>query len=283
LPIPAVAKFPLPQDQGSPPDGRPWWIDFTSDIGLFYLGWGLRYFGRNRLLVTKHSGWAYVVILQGTPSMDLADGSVRLKKRNFLLIHPDCASGWSDRLDATSEVLYWIWKQPPDPSLMPEDGGYRLGTLGTDEVDRLRLLHQACRREVQVADDLSLKALGGLRVQLDAELARALNSRAHRSDDTLRFALACEWMERNLSQRRAVTLLCEYLETSASALERLFRKCGNCTPVQFFSRLRMQRAHELVVHGKMSAKSAAFELGYKHANDLSRAFHRHEGKYLCRR
>lgn len=234
-------------------------------------------------MVTKHSGWAYVVILQGTPSVDLPGSSLRLKKRNFIIIHPDCASGWSDLANATSRVLYWIWEGPPDPPLAPKEGGYLLGTLGMDVLDRLRLLHQACRREVQVADDLSRKALGGLRVQLDAELARAMNSGAHPSDDTLRFTLACQWMQRNLAQRRAVTLLCEYLETSPSALERLFRKCGNCTPVQFFSRLRMQRAHQLVVHEKMSAKSAAFELGYKHANDLSRAYHRHQGKYLCRR
>jgi AraC-like DNA-binding protein len=223
------------------------------------------------------------VIVQGSPIMDLPKGQVRLKEHSFVLIHPDCASGWSDKDDATSEVLYWIWREPPDSLLMPDAGGFRLGTLGADELDRLRQLHLACRREVRVADSLSRKALGGLQVQLDAELARALNNRAHPSDDSLRFTLACEWMERNLAQRRAVTLLCEFMETSPSALERLFRKCGNCTPVQFFSRLRMQRAHELVVNGKMSAKSAAFELGYKHANDLSRAFHRNSGKYLCRR
>ena len=214
--------------------------------------------------------------------MDLVDRSVRLKKHDFVLIHPDCMSGWSDLADATCEVLYWIWQHPPDHSLMPEKGGYLLGTMGTGQIAGLHHLHQSCRREVQVADDSTRKALKGLRMQLDVELARALNERSPRSDDALRFGLACRWMERNLARRTAVALLREYLETSTPALGRLFRKYSNGTPAQFLTKLRMRRAHELVVVDKMSAKSVAFELGYKHANDLSRAYHRHTGKYLCR-
>jgi transcriptional regulator GlxA family with amidase domain len=90
-------------------------------------------------------------------------------------------------------------------------------------------------------------------------------------------------MERNLAQRAAETLLREYLETSTLALERLFQKCANCTPAQFLSGLWMQRAREIVVYGKTSVTATAFELGYKHANDLSRAFRWRTGKHLCRR
>jgi AraC-like DNA-binding protein len=281
--VPADAAFRLPQDTGSPPEGRPWWEDYSGDVGLFYLGWGLRYFGRHPQRLTKHSGWPYVVILRGTPTLDLTDRSIRLKRRSALLIHPDCASGWSDREGATSEVLYWIWQHPPDPSLSLGDGGFRLGLIEADHVDRLRLLHHACRREVQIADASSRNALNGLRAQLDDELTRALDPHPPRSDDMLRYTLACSWLERNLARRKAVTLLCEYLEITAPALERLFQKCASSTPAQFLSRLRMRRARDLVINHKMPVKSAAFELGYKHANDLSRAFRRCTGESLHRR
>ena len=261
--------------------GRPCWVDFSNDVDLFYLGWGHRYYGKHNLKPSFQEGWCYVVILRGTPSLDLSDRSFSLKKGSVVVARPGCMLGWSDQEGAVSEVLYWIWKCHPEPGAPAPVKGIRLGTADGSQLDHLRLIHQCCRREVQIGDTCSYKALRGLHSQLDMEFTRIFNERKQSSAEELRFALAVNWLRANLRLRGAVTLLGDYLDMSAPALERLFRERAGCTPAQFLHSVRMRRAREMVIEEGMAAKTAAFELGYAHANDLSRAYFRYTGQHLC--
>jgi AraC-like DNA-binding protein len=264
----------IQRDLTPPPRGRPFWTHPTEN-GLFYLGWGQRYYGREPLQVTYHTGWSYAVILSGSPTLDLAQGRVVLKKGDICIIDPDCASGWSDRPTAVSEVLYWIWYMPPDASIAPAMGQVRQGRAGVAGRERLHRLHQECLHQVRLGDDYSLKALTGLRAQLDSEFARAFfGGKAPMTEQKIRFDVACRWLQENLARRGAIALLREYLDIGAADLHRLFREQTGRTPAQFLHRVRMDRARELLLNGRFSAKEVAFQLGYAHANDLSRALHR---------
>lgn len=265
------------RDLTPPPRGRPFWTQPTEN-GLFYLGWGRRYYGREPLKATYHTGWSYAVILSGSPTLDLVDGKVKLRKGDLCVIDPDCASGWSDRLGAVSEVLYWIWYYPPDAAIAPKAGQFLRGRSNLAQRERLHLLHQECLHQVRLGDDYSFKALTGLRAQLDSEFARAFfGGKAPVTEQRIRFDVARRWLEENLARRGAVALLREYLDIGASELHRLFREETGRTPAQFLHQMRMDRAHELLRHGRFSAKEVAFQLGYAHANDLSRALHRTDG------
>jgi AraC-like DNA-binding protein len=271
-----------PRDKFSPPKGRPYWVDFAHSVDLYYLSWGVRFYGRQRLKVTPHTGWTYVAILEGRPTLDFGEEQgMRLKKGDLVVIHPDSASGWRDEgVKSRSEVLCWIWLQPPDASIAPPAGGVRVALADNDRLDRLHRIHRDCRHEVQLTDGYSFKVLAGLRVQLEAEFGRAPNKRGSGSEAMLQFTIAERWLKENLRTRSAISLLREYLQISILDLEQLFRKSADCTPAQFHHRLRMERARELVSRDRMQVKAAAFELGYAHPNDLSRAFYRHTGKHL---
>jgi AraC-like DNA-binding protein len=43
------------------------------------------------------------------------------------------------------------------------------------------------------------------------------------------------------------------------------------------AKIRQQKAHGMLASGKTSVKEVAFQLGYRHAHDFSRAFRRGTG------
>ena len=249
---------------------------------LVYLGWGSRYYGREPLPVKQHTGWVYIVIPSGTPTLELATRRVALRPGNLFVMHPDCAAGWSNRPDGKSSVLSWIWTAPPPDEIAPAAGEFRLGETTAPTLARLQRLHAECRREVQIADPATPRALAGLRHQLEAEFTRIFSSERLSAENPFRFGLACRWIHENLNRRRAIALLGEYLDVSAGELHRLFLRHAGQTPAAFLQAGRMRRAEQMVQRGE-SVKAVAYAWGYRHANDLSRAYRRHTGRLLTKR
>lgn len=263
------------RDKTQPPHGRPFWMGATNETDLFYLGWGHRAYGLEPLGVTLHTGWAYVVILSGSPTLELIDRSVQLVERDILIIDPDCASGWSDQKKHTCEVLYWIWRNPPPALILPQSGKHFRTRATEEQCVHLRTNHQSCIREIRIADNSSTRQIEGLRMQLNTEIARVVLGSVRTNESEFRFQLACRWLEANVAERRAITLLRDYLAISYAELHALFMKNAGSTPAAFFQALKIQKARNLLADGRKSTKQVAFELGYAHANDLSRALHRH--------
>ena len=224
--------------------------------------------------VTLHTGWAYVVILSGSPTLELDDRSVPLAERDILIIDPDCASGWSDREKRVCEVLYWIWRNPPPAVILPQSGRHFRTRATAEQCAQLRTIHQSCIREIRLADNASTKLIEGLRVQLNTEITRVAMGSVRTNEGEFRFQLACRWLETNVAERRAIALLRDYLAISSADLHALFMTYARSTPAAFFHTLKIQKARNLLADGRMSAKQVAYELGYAYANDLSRALHR---------
>ncbi|MCX7006019.1 MAG: helix-turn-helix domain-containing protein [Kiritimatiellaeota bacterium] len=68
--------------------------------------------------------------------------------------------------------------------------------------------------------------------------------------------------------------LCEYLQVSPAALRALFQQHHGRSPQAVALELRMQHARGQLARGA-AVKQVAAELGYRHANDLSRAYKRY--------
>lgn len=262
-----------------PAPGRPNWAN-PAGVELIYLGWGKRYYGRESLPITRHTGWAYIVIPAGTPTLELPTHRVTLRAGQIFVMHPDCPSGWSNRPDGVSSVLSWIWTEPPPEDIAPPPGDFRLGHGDAATIARLQRIHAECRREVQIADAATPRALKGLHRQLEAEFSRVFARAPRRPEKAFRFALACRWLHENLGRRRAIALLGEYLDLSSSDLHRLFTHHARCGPAVYLRRERMLRAEQMVQQG-VPVKAAAYALGYAHANDLSRAYRRQKGRTLA--
>lgn len=275
----SARSLPPPRSLHLPPPGRPRWVcPPSAELDLLYLGWGRRRFGTQPIPLSRHPGWVYFLVRTGRPTLRLAHHSLQTKPGLLLIVGPDCASGWTDSPGATCEVLTWVWRSPPRCSAcMPApDACMR---QAADPVLRRALLHghMLCRREVERPGELTKAALEQARLTVDLAIARALSPERLSAPPELRLELALRWMAENLTQPDPVAPLCRYLQVSSVTLYRMFRAHLHESPAEHHRRLRMDHGRLLLGEQGLSVKETAFALGYRHANDFTRAFRKHTG------
>lgn len=256
-----------------PPPGRPGWVSpEEEELELLYLAWGWRKYRDTPMFSSGREGWIYFTPRRGAPTFLLPDRQITLRPGDFVLIDPSCPCGWDDAAGASSEVCTWVWRSAPRwKTLTPPIGGCLQWKLAEPVRQTVWQLHQATRQEVQNADENTHLALSALRVQLDLALLRGQSARTQPASDAQRLALARRWLEEHLSCPNPVESLCEYLQLSASTLHRLFRRTLG-TDVRAYARdERVRRAQQLIETEGQSVKEAAYAVGYRFPNDLSRA------------
>ncbi|MBQ8440743.1 MAG: AraC family transcriptional regulator [Clostridia bacterium] len=74
-----------------------------------------------------------------------------------------------------------------------------------------------------------------------------------------------------------VQAVCDRFFISASGLQRAFSACFGVSPKQYLTRLRMNRALELLAQGRLSVKEIAFACGFADEKYFSRAFKKKYG------
>ena len=80
------------------------------------------------------------------------------------------------------------------------------------------------------------------------------------------------YMEQHLDQPLHVATLAALVNLSASHFFALFKQQTGCTPMVYFTRLRMQHARRLLASGSASVKEVAAALGYADPFYFSRVF-----------
>mgnify|MGYP001604689365 CR=1 FL=1 len=260
------------------PKVRPHWFPTEqSEFELSYLSWGYRWYGTTPIVPSSHEGWHYFVVLEGTPVLLVGGRTLQVKPGLVCVTYPGCQVGHHDQPKRRCRILTWIWRTPPMHSaLQPPDDGFLRLQLEASQLRRIDLLHMDCRKAVAVASERSMLVLHGARIHLDLCLLEAREySRA--ADGNFRFNLAVEYIRNHLTEEKPITRLCEYLQMSEASLKRLFRDHASMSPRTFMLDLKMQFAVKQLSSGPTSVKAVAYALGYKHANDFSRAFKRHQG------
>lgn len=189
----------------------------------------------------------------------------------MLVISPDCASGWSDTGQRQCDVMTWVWKDGPR-SAGASKNGCNAFHLDQNAMARACAIHKRCREEISSPDPHTPRTLQACRELLEIELERSQMGKQTASQPRLEFALA--WLERHGHEPRSVSRLAEYLQISRSTLDRLFKREIRTGVAAWLHRKKMERAKALIQEGRLSRKEIAFELGYAHANDFSRAWTR---------
>jgi AraC-like DNA-binding protein len=264
-----------------PPPGRPRWVcPKHLKLDLQYLSWGKRRFGESRIPISLHHGWVYCLVLQGNPILQLVSGAVAVQAGDVVVLGPDCASGWTDTsVESVAELLTWVWNGTPRcPGLGTARGGFQTFNADGGLIRTLQQVHSLCRRELEKPDALSALALEELRFRMDVAMARFKTRNCSAAEPALRLELALRWLAQNTRERNPVASLCEYLQVSAATLNRLFRMHLRESVASYHTRLRMERAEQLLKSDGIAVKEVAYELGYRHPNDFSRAFKRFTGR-----
>jgi len=269
---PATRK-PTPRALYLPPAGRPRWVcPASAQLDLIYLGWGKRCFGDSPIPQSRHPGWVYFLVQAGNPLLHLESKTLRTRPGMVLIVGPDCASGWTDKPGAVSELLTWVWRTLPRcTELATPANGWREFPADAALRRVLEQAHGLCRQEVERPSALTRPALEHARLHIDLGIARSLQPRLSPPEPALRLELALRWLAENLAAPNPVAALCEYLQVSPVTLNRLFHANLNESVTTHHARLRMERARQLLV-SELSVKEVAFALGYRHPNDFSRAF-----------
>jgi len=275
---PAMLK-PLPRALHLPPAGRPRWVcPARAQLDLLYLGWGKRRFGDSPIPQSRHPGWVYFLVQRGTPSLRLETITLKMRPVVAWIVGPECASGWTDATGAVSELLTWVWRSPPRcAELATPATGWREFAADAALQRALQQAHALCRKEVERPSALTKPALEHARLHIDLALARSLQPCPAAPEPALRMELALRWLAENLAAPNPVAALCEYLQVSPVTLNRLFHAQLGESVAAHHARLRMERARQLLADGLL-VKEVAFALGYRHANDFSRAFKRLTGQ-----
>jgi len=261
-----------------PPKGHPLcWVFKAKPFELAYLSWGHRWYGDAPANARSHDGWHYFVVLAGTPALHVNGRILPTKPGLVSVAHPDCVVGHGDQVGRCCEMLTWVWRTPPAHSaLRPMEGGSLRLMIDRTELRRLKNFHVQCREAIANANERSQLQLLATRLQIDLCL---LEGREHRrtADGDFRIGLATDFLRNHLNEAEPVKRLCEYLHISEASLKRLFHEHTGKSPRNFALEWRMRWAHERLASTGASVKSVAYALGYRHANDFSRAFKRHHG------
>lgn len=252
-----------------PPPGHPSWGG-QGNLPLIYLGWGRRDFGKNPLPVHYDRGTNYFILLRGEIVLTVGEERKVVWGPTAILIDSDCRFGITQARRENVNILVWVWKDRPElPELRISAGGYRTLDLRETSLDALQELHARSRREIAVSDSSLPATLNALRQLLEVEILRA--SRTAEATGDLRWELAHSWMMNSLSIHTPVPALCDYLGMSPSTLHRFFRERTGVSPGAYFRKLKAGEAARLIGKEGWQVKAAALHLGYRHANDLSRA------------
>ena len=270
----------IPRVLHLPPAGRPRWVCPKSlNLELQYLSWGKRRFGESSVPISLHYGWVYCLVLRGNPILRLVSKAIRLKAGQVLVLGPDCASGWAaSRIESVAELLTWVWNGPPRcPGLSPTANSVQHFTADRTLIRTLQQIHSFCRRELEKPDALSAFVLEELRFRMDVAISRFKAPSPSAPEPGLRLELALRWLAQNIRARNPVAALCEYLQVSPVTLSRLFGTHLHESVTAYHTRIRMERASQLLKNG-VAVKEVAYELGYIHPNDFSRAFKKFTGR-----
>lgn len=243
-----------------------------SSLPLIYMGWGLRRFGKNPIPLGRNFGYVYALVLEGSPTILTDTAKIRTKKGTITLFDYDCAMGWEDKGENTSKILVWIWRDPPTiDALRAEKNSYKQFKLNAQKLSNIEAIQRENRKELSLLDNFSSHALSSQQAALDIAISRAHIQQANKAQAESRYAVALNWMQRNLTAQHPITELSVYLDVSESTLQRIFRRHTSNSPLTVFQSLKAQEAKRLLNAGH-SVKYVGYQLGYKHPNDFTRFF-----------
>ena len=269
-----VTELMSRQTEYHPPPGRPGWsCPKVEQLELLYLAWGWRRYRDTPQQMATRDGWLYFMPRSGTPTLVLSNRRVPVAAGEIVILHPDCECGFDDMTDGVVEICTWVWRSAPQwEVLRPVEGTFLKLALPAESALKVRGLHEQTRQEIQTSDENTRIALDILRQQIDLTLVRSQSDRHQPATDNQRLELAFRWIDEHLENHNPVTGLCDYLQLSASTLNRIFQRRLQLNVRAYAKQARLRRARHLIEKEGMSVKEAAYTLGYRFPNDLSRAF-----------
>lgn len=267
----AMPKATPPKGLMPPSKRYPRWME-KSDGDLMYLGWGERRFELDPVPIHSNGGWVYWLVTEGQILIEFENTIKSFSTHTGMITGPDCAFGFPKNGQTPSKILAWIWKDAPPFFPKPKKDSYTSLNFSPPDIELLDHLHHQCRYEGLNVDELSTPSAQHLRALVDIVFTRASKQSTGADEQDAQVRIARQWMLDHLEVARPVEDLARYLNIAPVTLHRLFKEHLSESPGAHFRRLKMERAKELLSKRSFPVKFVAYELGYQHASDFSRAY-----------
>jgi AraC-like DNA-binding protein len=204
------------------------------------------------------------------------DGAAHLVSAGTLIVlGPERAFGWKAGRGKLLNCM-WAGTATRELALHPTDTMAAV-RVSAEMISDFESIHAQCRKEITSLDSFSPVALFGSQVLMETLALRAMRLPADSVDaKTRRLNLAHRWMAEHLDSHEPIARLCDYLAVAPATLHREFVLQTGLSPADFFHKLKMRTALDLLRNG-LSIKETAATLGYRCFNDFSRAIHRYYG------
>lgn len=98
------------------------------------------------------------------------------------------------------------------------------------------------------------------------------------NDRRLRFEYANAYLQAHLADNLSLRDICEYCSMSPSLAQQIFKHETGLSVIQWYARMRIERAKQLIREGKGNMTAIAYQLGYSSIHAFSRQFSTLEGK-----
>lgn len=97
-------------------------------------------------------------------------------------------------------------------------------------------------------------------------------------DRRFRFEMASSYMQRNLAQNLSLTDICTHCSMSNTLAQQIFNHMTGNSVMQWYARLRIEKAKQLIREGKGNMTTIAYQLGYSSIYHFSKQFSKVDGK-----
>jgi AraC-like DNA-binding protein len=229
------------------------------------------------MYVHRRTNWEFFAVVRGqcsvvVPEVDRLD----LKERCLWVFPPDVAHGWAGQgAQSCAVAIFHFGTVPPLLEKVVRKKGWLERVLTATEARRIVELDRELRPHYQSMNEKS--GLVFERALLELSLFALADMQFERTEPRREVALrkvesVLTWYNEHMAEQPKLELVADAVHVSVRHLRRLFWQARHETPQQAFTKLRLQRAMELLAESGQKLDAIAGKCGFSSASDFCRVF-----------
>jgi|GEM_PF-1435434 len=250
-------------------------------LDLVYVNQGLRRYGGKPELPHVRNCWEIQAIVDGSCRLLLPEGRWSPAEGFLWLFRPDDVHGWGgESLEETCRiaVFHFNWIPPELEGLLGNRPRLRVPLEGEDAASGFRRLINEAYRAQERAQPRRQLMTAGILYALSARFFPGSERRGRAEISERKVRQAISWLRANLREGATVEGAARQVHVSPQHLRRWFRRHLREPPGRVVTRLRIERATELLEDPTFTLEAIAEAVGYSCAAALSRAYKTETGR-----
>jgi AraC family transcriptional regulator len=244
---------------------------------LRYLASGHRRFGLYPIPIHARGNWEFFAVVRGKCGAMLTEtAKPQLRQRHLWVFAPEISHGWTGSGAQKCEVaVFHFVKVPPLLEKIVRPNGFFDKPLTAAQARRITELEKNLREHHQHVTELShlvfehaLAELSLLTLEdISFERVETKSEMAARKVEA-----ALSWYSEHMAEQPKLEQVAQAANVSVRHLRRLFEQARHETPQKTFTKLRLERAMELLSGTNLKLDAVATKCGFSSASDFCRVF-----------